>query len=565
MRINTTLSIILLAFILLIPWLGKKDFYTRGEPREALVMQNILETGNWVLPSGYGGVVPSKPPLMHWLSAAMSLPFGEVTEFVSRLPSAIGALLFLAYFFVFLKKRSTEEISLFSCLILLTSIEWFIAASSARVDMLLASLVGIAFLRLFEWYEKAFQGYPSIAVICLALATLSKGPVAVILPVGVLGLFQLLKGENFWRATGRCLKVFLPALVVASSWYVLAAVQRPEAFVDKVYYENVQRFMGTQEDEPHKHSALFLYATVLLGLMPWPLLAFGSMVERIKKLRVWEKEVLKRWFNTLSPLALYFLTAVVCFVVFFSIPAGKRSVYLLPIYPFLAYWMASLLTPATARTAKVYRIFSVGLSLLLLILYGFCALAVCCSDRIRVLQTSHGALSDMMFYIEAIKLWLLSANIMDLVLLFLPVLFILLAGIYTVVKKKTGWYSSATSVFVLVCVFYLSMHAAIFPLFANAVSPKEYAKQLVHVLDREKGHLYSFGTTQYGLSFYLNRKIDRFEDTDAKEGLVLIDTPDVKEFQKKIGVNGKLELLLISERGIVKPKNRVALYKFLVG
>ena len=65
-----------LAFLLLIPWLGLKDFSTRGEAREALVAQAMVQSGNWILPSAYNGAIPSKPPLLHWLISLFSTPGG---------------------------------------------------------------------------------------------------------------------------------------------------------------------------------------------------------------------------------------------------------------------------------------------------------------------------------------------------------------------------------------------------------------------------------------------------------------------------------------------------------
>ena len=80
--------VLLVAFLVTVPGMAGREFSTRGEPREALVAQAMISTGDWILPSGYGGSVPSKPPLTHWIMALASLPGGEVTEFTARFPSA---------------------------------------------------------------------------------------------------------------------------------------------------------------------------------------------------------------------------------------------------------------------------------------------------------------------------------------------------------------------------------------------------------------------------------------------------------------------------------------------
>src|SRR2546427_5253445 len=78
------------------------DVYEGGEAREGLVVREMLRTGDWILPLWNGSVVPSKPPLFHWLAAAgAALTDAGVTEHTLRAPSIVLAgvvvlLLFLA-------------------------------------------------------------------------------------------------------------------------------------------------------------------------------------------------------------------------------------------------------------------------------------------------------------------------------------------------------------------------------------------------------------------------------------------------------------------------------------
>src|SRR5947208_5165152 len=64
------------------------DVYEGGEAREGLVVREMLRTGDWILPLWNGSVVPSKPPLFHWLAAAAAALTGAgVTEHTLRAPS----------------------------------------------------------------------------------------------------------------------------------------------------------------------------------------------------------------------------------------------------------------------------------------------------------------------------------------------------------------------------------------------------------------------------------------------------------------------------------------------
>src|SRR5437660_10768706 len=73
------------------------DVYEGGEAREGLVVREMLRTGDWILPLWNGSVVPSKPPLFHWLAAAAAALTGAgVTEPTLRAPSiALAGLVVL--------------------------------------------------------------------------------------------------------------------------------------------------------------------------------------------------------------------------------------------------------------------------------------------------------------------------------------------------------------------------------------------------------------------------------------------------------------------------------------
>ena len=82
--------IALLSVLVVVPFLGETIFYSKGEPREAIVALSMLESGNWILPVNYGTDIAYKPPFFYWSIAAVSSLFGEVTEFFRPFPVCIG-------------------------------------------------------------------------------------------------------------------------------------------------------------------------------------------------------------------------------------------------------------------------------------------------------------------------------------------------------------------------------------------------------------------------------------------------------------------------------------------
>src|SRR5262245_14773590 len=68
-------------------------FDDKQEGGEALVVREIIHSGNWILPLRNGVEIPSKPPLYHWLAALVAKFTHQLDEFSVRFPSAlIGTL-----------------------------------------------------------------------------------------------------------------------------------------------------------------------------------------------------------------------------------------------------------------------------------------------------------------------------------------------------------------------------------------------------------------------------------------------------------------------------------------
>lgn len=125
--------IIILAIVMMIPFLGLIDFNTKGEPREAVVAYTMLEHGNWILPINNGDDIPYKPPFFHWCIAFFSLFIGHVNEYTSRLPSAVSLVLMTIGGFVFYAKRKNAQTSLIAAILTLTAFEVHRAGMNCRV------------------------------------------------------------------------------------------------------------------------------------------------------------------------------------------------------------------------------------------------------------------------------------------------------------------------------------------------------------------------------------------------------------------------------------------------
>src|SRR5439155_824877 len=297
------------------------DVYEGGEAREGLVVREMLRTGDWILPLWNGSVVPSKPPLFHWLAAgAAALTGAGVTEHTLRVPSI--ALAGLVVLLVFLAGRAWggEHVGFMAALVLATTPQFLNEAGDGRVDMTLTTAITGAQLAFVHALGGGGGPTRLVLALCLALAMLAKGPVG----PGLVGLTALVSALTN-RRLGPALRLVrpLPVLVflaVAGGWYGLAYHHRGMDFVAKqIVSENGEALLGSSRF-PYR-SPLFYLAPLVLAGLPWTLVLPWALA------RGWRSGELARRHAVAW-------AAVV--LVFFSLAPLKRAAYLLPLRPALS-------------------------------------------------------------------------------------------------------------------------------------------------------------------------------------------------------------------------------------
>ena len=357
--------IALLSVLVLVPFLGETIFYSKGEPREAIVAYTMLESGNWILPMNYGVEIAYKPPFLYWTIAVISSILGGVSEFSARMPSALAFLAMQLVFFSFVAKRKNVKTAFLTSILLLSSFEVHRAAVACRLDMLQVSLIVISLCLLFRWDEKNCKGVPWLAVLLMACATLTKGPVGSIFPCLCIGIYQLLRGRSFGKAFFSLLGIGLLSLIPLGIWFWAAYQQGGEPFVNLMLEENTGRFMGKMSYGSHENPIWYNFLTVIWGWIPWTLVLLLSLFGlKWKNMRVLPEGtsfgecIGKAWkkFRSQSPLQLFTWVVILFIFIFYCIPKSKRSVYLLPIYPFMAVLIAEYLLALVQRGAKVFKI-----------------------------------------------------------------------------------------------------------------------------------------------------------------------------------------------------------------
>jgi len=148
----------------------------RTESLRAIIGAESLR-GHWLYPVLYGEPFLTKPPGHYAAIALCSLPFGAVTEWSARIPSAIAATVTVFLLWRLLRGILDERRAFLGALLIPTSVLWLDKAPSAEIDMTLVGWVAAA-LVLFHTSLQA-QGRRSVGLLvcsylCLAAGTLTK-------------------------------------------------------------------------------------------------------------------------------------------------------------------------------------------------------------------------------------------------------------------------------------------------------------------------------------------------------------------------------------------------------
>ncbi|HHH19737.1 MAG TPA: glycosyltransferase family 39 protein [Campylobacterales bacterium] len=217
-----------------------------------------------------------KPILIYWLQLISVKLFG-LNEFALRLPSAIAGALWAGTIYWFVKKMWNVQTAFFATLFMVVSLQINMIAKAAIADALLNLFITLTMFLLYLYYHHRTKGYLYLAFLSVALGVLTKGPVAIMIPVIVSLLFFTIRGQFVtWLKM-----VFNPVgigifVVVALPWYVAEYMAQGQAFIDGFFLKhNVSRFSSAMET--HSGSIFYFVPVLILGFLPFTYFAIKAI------------------------------------------------------------------------------------------------------------------------------------------------------------------------------------------------------------------------------------------------------------------------------------------------
>jgi 4-amino-4-deoxy-L-arabinose transferase-like glycosyltransferase len=299
----------------------------RGEETKyAEIARKILHSHEWFRLEYDGGPYLNKPPLHFWLMA-ISMGLLGPSEFAVRLPTATFGFgtMFLVYYCG--KVLFHRQIGLVAALITASTLSSVWNGHLVKFDTELGCLMNVAFFALYLAYRGGGRrlGYFCLAFIAMAVGTMLKGPVAVLLP-GVAGFAFLVitrRSKAFREIPLFVFGLAILLLLAGPYYWRLGKTFNQHFFVT----ENLMRVLH-QRSAP----AVFYVYMIFAEFFPWSLFlpCVGAYLWMSRSRHLSEEEVLLRvW--------------AIGFFLLLSLPAFKIERFLVWIIPPFAlltarYW-----------------------------------------------------------------------------------------------------------------------------------------------------------------------------------------------------------------------------------
>jgi len=324
------LTLIVLCVLLFCQGIGSRELWASHEARAAQNAQCMLDDGNWLLPRLYDGQVElQKPPGYYWLVAMVGWCRGEVDEWAVRLPAALTGMLTVVLVWWHLWRRGRPVAGFVAGAVLAGAVHFSGTARIGRIDVPLTCAVA-AIMLIARDIPPGRSWVPVVAGAIGGAAVLLKGPIGVVLPAAVLGVWWMTERVPIRRLFRLAATMGVVVLAVAFPWFAWVNRETDGEFLRVFFlHHHFHRALGGSETLA-AHPWWYYLPRFAADFLPWtPLVVLALVRHR------WSKGHCRAH----DADARFGLVWLVVMVLVLSMSRFKRADYLLPAYPGAAIFL----------------------------------------------------------------------------------------------------------------------------------------------------------------------------------------------------------------------------------
>lgn len=353
--------LLLLGVLLFFSGLGNLGLTDRDEGSNAEAAREMVESGNWMSPTLNYEPRFAKPAFTYWIMTGFYHLFG-INETSARLHAAVFGLLLIGLTYGFLAVVRGSWFALVGSLMLALNIEIVAISRVALTDSVLIFFTTLSLYGFWLglYHEERFRPAIWLFYVGMAFATLTKGPVGLLVPMLAAGTYlTMARGwGDFWER-GRPLVGTALTLALALPWYAGMLWIHGERYTTSAQADTVGRFFSMIGG--HGGTVLFYVPILVFGLFPW---SGFTLVGLWQTLRDWRtrRRTIDLETTAAAPsarsgfeLELFAAAWLLALFVFFSLSATRLPHYIGPLFPAAAILAAAFWQRATtdARTPGI--------------------------------------------------------------------------------------------------------------------------------------------------------------------------------------------------------------------
>ena len=195
--------------------------YNSDEGLAVSIARTAVEDGEWLVPHVFNLRWVERPTLLSWIIAAISAPFGHVSQVTARLPVALFVLFGCVLIYLLLRRvAASVPAALFGVALFLACPLVIRSSVLVTADLPLAVTLFFAFYLWWGGNEAGAFGlgrWLAIGIV-LALAGLFKGPQPIAYFALGVGAYSL--GSRSWRQIPGLILAGLICVIPLALWYV---------------------------------------------------------------------------------------------------------------------------------------------------------------------------------------------------------------------------------------------------------------------------------------------------------------------------------------------------------
>lgn len=255
-----------LSALFFIPFLGHAHLFDWDEINFAEASREMLLTGNLTSVTIDFEPFWEKPPLFFWMQMFSMKIFG-VSEFAARLPNAICGIVTIVLLFNMGTKLRNSRFGLMWALLYLGSLLPHFYFKSGIIDPWFNLFIFLGIWHFTRGTEglKSMQHF-ALAGVFTGLAVMTKGPVALLIVLMVVGLWWML--QKFKKSfTWKDVLAFAGAFVFTGSLWFVSEILAGRGHIIQEFIEYQIRLFNTQ-DAGHGGPFFYHWIVLLLGCFP---------------------------------------------------------------------------------------------------------------------------------------------------------------------------------------------------------------------------------------------------------------------------------------------------------